>query len=606
MVNQELLDYIEQQLKEGVSKEDIRSALVQSGWTDEDVNEAFLATGSSVTPEEPVDETAEPAFAIPATQIPTTSTLPTEGGVVSEQLSSISSPAGTDDRHTWSVIHEEEKRSGMGSLTLALILFIIVVLLVGGGAFAYFTIFKLSPSEVFTRMHSALENINSNTLTSEVLVDLDASSEEMGDGELRLVVSSDGARDIFDSENIKAEVDLGIEINASADASPIGINFIFNASIKVVEGVVYARVNKITGLPIPIDLSVIKGKWITFDSSELESYATGGGINMDARVTPVSNISDEIKKVFEENKELRDKIFVQLEGLSSTLEEITNRSATEGKDKKIGDARVYHYVIAISKEDWRTIIEKFIDVGIAVAQETNPSSVPSAQELEEIKGSEEFDTLLDIFAMIEAEMWIGKKDFLPYKSIITLEFDGFKFNDPLSVAREKARQAAIKANLSSMRVSAELFYDSNNNRYGSGMTIGSCPEYGSDSTMFAQDGNIATGISTIRGVGVDDVYCVSDGSQKYAISVIFKDGSGSWCVDNTGFSRSGVAGDNAQCGGYVQSGEAAAGKITLDGKIMLISTADDYNKPITVEIPADSVLFVDIIEELMSSDSSKF
>jgi len=41
MVNTELLDYIKQQLEAGADKEDIRKTLLQSDWTDADIDEAF-------------------------------------------------------------------------------------------------------------------------------------------------------------------------------------------------------------------------------------------------------------------------------------------------------------------------------------------------------------------------------------------------------------------------------------------------------------------------------------------------------------------------------------------------------------------------------------
>lgn len=50
MANQQLLDYINQQIKEGVNKEEIKGALISSGWTHKDVEEAFTATQTTATP----------------------------------------------------------------------------------------------------------------------------------------------------------------------------------------------------------------------------------------------------------------------------------------------------------------------------------------------------------------------------------------------------------------------------------------------------------------------------------------------------------------------------------------------------------------------------
>jgi len=51
MINKKLLDHIEQQLKEGVNREDIEQPFIQSGWSDADVDEVFSALQ---TPSEPV------------------------------------------------------------------------------------------------------------------------------------------------------------------------------------------------------------------------------------------------------------------------------------------------------------------------------------------------------------------------------------------------------------------------------------------------------------------------------------------------------------------------------------------------------------------------
>lgn len=50
MVNQQILDYIKQQLQQGIPKETISSNLLSQGWQQQDVNEAFSqATGQNTT-----------------------------------------------------------------------------------------------------------------------------------------------------------------------------------------------------------------------------------------------------------------------------------------------------------------------------------------------------------------------------------------------------------------------------------------------------------------------------------------------------------------------------------------------------------------------------
>lgn len=50
MINQELLDYINQQLQQGVSQDQIKEALVSNGWQSQDVEEAFNSIQNTTQP----------------------------------------------------------------------------------------------------------------------------------------------------------------------------------------------------------------------------------------------------------------------------------------------------------------------------------------------------------------------------------------------------------------------------------------------------------------------------------------------------------------------------------------------------------------------------
>src|SRR3989338_2774959 len=50
MVNQQILDYIKQQVQQGVSQEQIKSSLMTNGWQENDVDEAFTALSETSAP----------------------------------------------------------------------------------------------------------------------------------------------------------------------------------------------------------------------------------------------------------------------------------------------------------------------------------------------------------------------------------------------------------------------------------------------------------------------------------------------------------------------------------------------------------------------------
>ena len=58
MINQQILDYIKQQLQQGVSREQIKSSLITNGWSENDINEAFatLSTNSVPLPQSPMSQ----------------------------------------------------------------------------------------------------------------------------------------------------------------------------------------------------------------------------------------------------------------------------------------------------------------------------------------------------------------------------------------------------------------------------------------------------------------------------------------------------------------------------------------------------------------------
>ncbi len=77
MANQQLLDYVKQQIQLGVPKEAIKSALLASGWPAADVDEALGVTGSA-SPAGPAAASASPASPASAASA---SAKPASGGI---------------------------------------------------------------------------------------------------------------------------------------------------------------------------------------------------------------------------------------------------------------------------------------------------------------------------------------------------------------------------------------------------------------------------------------------------------------------------------------------------------------------------------------------
>lgn len=112
----------------------------------------------------------------------------------------------------------------------------------------------------------------------------------------------------------------------------------------------------------------------------------------------------------------------------------------------------------------------------------------------------------------------------------------------LGSARSKGADAAVKANLHTVRGLSEIFYASNGNSFlpsgGSTFAIATCPAYNASGTnMFAKDVNIYSAINEAVSRGGNGSSCYNSGSA-WAVAVGLKtNASTSWCVDVTGVSK---------------------------------------------------------------------
>ncbi len=106
----------------------------------------------------------------------------------------------------------------------------------------------------------------------------------------------------------------------------------------------------------------------------------------------------------------------------------------------------------------------------------------------------------------------------------------------LNTARSKGADAAVKANMSGIRAQAEIYYDANSNSYGAGAVDCTSGVF-SDSNITNAKAQVAAQSAT----GATVVCNTDAGGQKWAMSTSALKGGGSWCVDNSGWSKPGVA-----------------------------------------------------------------
>lgn len=116
----------------------------------------------------------------------------------------------------------------------------------------------------------------------------------------------------------------------------------------------------------------------------------------------------------------------------------------------------------------------------------------------------------------------------------------------LNTAREKGNKAAIKGNLASIQTQSALYYDDNLMSYGKSAiaAVAVCNVTVVIDSVFA-DPTVAAAIDSAESAGglAGAAWCAlggsvavgTDNSQSWAVSVAYKDGTGSWCTDSTGY-----------------------------------------------------------------------
>lgn len=327
----------------------------------------------------------------------------------------------------------------------------------------------------------------------------------------------------------------------------------------------YFKINNIPSLFLGM-FSNIKGFWIKINPEENKD---GYSYN------PLSSIAGDLSRQEESYKELRAEV---LNLLHSAVKFADEEKLISFKKKpsveKIDGRTLYRYELDIKKEAILPFYEKFL----VEAQKTkNKNYLFEDSGLVEYLKSEEFDAVFDYYRKnIFVTLWTDEKGFpamAEYRFRIVPSDEVGQMKDKqinltvllkisdinklvvieapsgaksleeiggtsLDTARNKGANAAIKANLSNMRASAELYYDANSS-YGKASS-GNCEAVG---TIFS-DKLMASGISavkeTLKGRAESaSVVCYSN-SKAWAISAnLIEVGNekGYWCVDSMGASK---------------------------------------------------------------------
>ncbi len=359
MANQQLLDYIRQQLQQGVSQEQIKSSLMTKGWQETDINEAFTSINSPMPPTPPEN--------IPAQQFPTS-------------------------------FQQPERRVNK---TLVAAISILGILIISGGVFGYFYYFRETPEKVIEKMKTRLTEVKTLEYQGEIKAEvttpdllgksnfMQPAQQTSGKQTNDFSINFNGKSDVSDLNNPKESFTFNIKTDALKESTQG--EFTFALEIRIINKIGYIRLNNLPNLGF-FNSSALSNQWIKIDTEAIKKQFG------------LEKLKEQIKEA-QKQQELTPEQTEKLKQIiaQSKILKVTEKLASE----KIEGVNTHHYKFLIDKAELKKLI---VDISGVVQNKT-----PTDKELAK------FDKSLEAIDNPGGEIWIGKKDYLPHKILFTVE-----------------------------------------------------------------------------------------------------------------------------------------------------------------------------------------
>lgn len=229
MVNQDLLDYIEQQHRLNIDSEQVHSELAANGWSEQDIMKAFEELGYQY-------------------------------------------PASLSKRQN------NRRRTAIISVTALIFIFA-----VSASAYAYYQ-YAFSSDKIIEKVTKNLDSLKSFSFHIDASLEMQAGKllsenslfptpvDKSPDGISRSKITIDGKTDRNDKDNPKGQ----IELTLSSDAIP-GEDSQIGLEIRNLGKLFFLRLAKAPNLGI-INLSMFEKQWIEIDPEEIKKLADPNGL----------------------------------------------------------------------------------------------------------------------------------------------------------------------------------------------------------------------------------------------------------------------------------------------------------------------------------------
>ena len=302
---------------------------------------------------------------------------------------------------------EDGKRAG---LIIGIIIGMIVLVVGGVGITLVARIwdplwnpFRPEPEKVIENMFNNMKEVK--RIHSKTKADIITTGQDEG-YVISLLIESD--LDASDYKNIKTNGSFDFAITGKGEMiSLAGENRTIDKTSYLKMDIINLGDMEIMLMMFGIDLDKTKGEWIKFDEKALES------LSQDTQDTEMSEeeqiaIIGKAKEIFTKHK------------IYYVKEELT--------DEKIGDKKVYHYLLGLDKEEFKKAISEIFRYMIETEafkesiEDFGPGeSFASAALIGAWEGV--MDEFLGKIGEITFDFWIGKKDELLYRAGLEKEID---------------------------------------------------------------------------------------------------------------------------------------------------------------------------------------
>ncbi len=381
-----MLDYVKQQVKQGVNSDQIKASLSSGGWQMQDIEEALRTVTApmsmSITPPPPAPMVtsmpavpAASAFVPPKTFVSPSPVSPSPTSFVPPQSVITSMP----DLPPLVSKQTQVAPSSHHGLLKFLLIILFLALLGAGGVFGYpyYQDYVNPPEKILGQALENMSHIKSDSISGLVTV-------EMSDSDIpgfasstrqlpfkKLVFSFNGSSDISDPQNLRGKMSLGFDTGL---IPKVNAELIYNGPEK------YIKVDDIPNLGF-FDPSFLNGVWIKLDLADLQK-------KFNVKTIASSTVSELSPEKIADIKQL---------ALESHMFVISQKLPEEVLD----GVNTYHYGFILDKN-------KMIDFVASVSKIIGSNPITDEELAKEKKA---FDQV--VFS--PGEIWIGKDDIYMHK-----------------------------------------------------------------------------------------------------------------------------------------------------------------------------------------------